>query len=495
MRGLLVAGTASDAGKSVITAGICRFLARRGMKVAPFKAQNMSLNSVVTREGAEISRAQVMQAAAAGVEPEAAMNPVLLKPGGSGTSQVVLMGKPVAETDAMSYAALKPRLQQAVLECLDDLGNRFDAVICEGAGSPAEINLRVQDIANMGLARPAGLPVIIVGDIDRGGMLASAFGTIALLSKEDQALVAGFVVNKFRGDFRLLEPGLDMLRALTGRPCLGVLPWVSGLLLDAEDSLALEARHDASTARPVGQDILRIAVVRLPRISNFTDLDALAAEPGVVVRFVTRPEEASDADLLVLPGSRATVTDLAWLRERGLAEAVVGQAAAGRPVLGICGGFQMLSREIHDEVESRAGAVPGLGLLPVTVRFGEEKILRRCQGMGLGEPVSGYEIRHGTVDILGGDDFPGGCASGAVWGTSWHGLFENDEFRRRMLRVVAAVAGRRYEPGHVSFHEVRQRRLDALGDLIEGHMDISALLRLIADGAPAGLPFIPPGAP
>ena len=495
MRGLLVAGTASDAGKSVVTAGICRFLSRQGMKVAPFKAQNMSLNSVVTKDGAEISRAQVMQAAAAGVEPEAAMNPVLLKPGGSGTSQVVLLGKPVAETDAMGYATLKPRLAQAVLECLSDLENRFDAVICEGAGSPAEINLRAQDIANMGLARAVGLPVIIIGDIDRGGMLASAFGTLALLSKDDQALVAGYVVNKFRGDFRLLQPGLDMLHALTGRPCLGVLPWLPGLLLDAEDSLALEARPDTSTARPVGQDILRIAVVRLPRISNFTDLDALAAEPGVAVRFVTRPEEAADADLLILPGSRATVTDLAWLRERGLAAAVAGRVAAGRPVLGICGGFQMLSREIHDDVESRAGVVPGLGLLPVTVRFGQEKILGRCGGVGLGAPVSGYEIRHGRVDIGGGDDFPGGCASGAVWGTSWHGVFENDEFRRRMLRLVAAAAGRRFEPGRICFHEVRQRRLDALGDLIAGHMDISALLRLVEEGPPAGLPFIPPGAP
>jgi adenosylcobyric acid synthase len=507
MSGLLVAGTASEAGKSAVTAGICRWLARRGVKVAPFKAQNMSLNSVVTRDGAEIGRAQAMQAAAAGIEPEAALNPVLLKPGAGGTSQVMVLGKPVAEADAMSYPALKPRLADTVLACLTGLADRFDVVVCEGAGSPAEINLREHDLANMGLARAAGLPVIVVADIDRGGALAALYGTLALLSRDDQALVAGFVVNKFRGDARLLQPGLDRLRELTGRPVLGVLPWTAGLWLDAEDSLSLGAGPGDSALRPmkgesqggtgrrVGGRVLRVAVVRLPRISNFTDTDPLAAEPGVALRFVTSPAEIADADLVILPGSRATVADLAWLRQRGLADAVTQRAARGGPVLGICGGYQMLARRIRDDVESGAGVVPGLGVLPATVAFGTAKVLRLRQETFGGEAVTGYEIHHGVVTAEGGEPFPGGCCAGAVLGTTWHGIFESDGFRGALLRRVAAAAGRSFEPGGVPFASLRERKLDTLAGLVEEHMDTSALLNLIDHGAPAGLPFIPPGTP
>jgi len=494
MRGLLVAGTASEAGKSAVTAGICRWLARRGLKVAPFKAQNMSLNSLVTADGAEIGRAQAMQAAAAGIEPEAALNPVLLKPGAGGTSQVMVLGRPVAEADALSYPALKPRLAETVLGCLAGLADRFDAVICEGAGSPAEINLREHDIANMGLARAAGLPVIVVADIDRGGALAALYGTVALLSRKDQALVAGFVVNKFRGDARLLEPGLDRLRDLTGRPVLGVLPWTAGLWPDAEDSLSLGTAPDGGMAPgPRVHDVLRVAVIRLPRISNFTDTDPLIAEPGVAVRFVTSPAEVADADLVILPGSRATVADLAWLRERGLADAVAHRAARGGAVLGICGGFQMLAREIRDDVESGAGLVPGLGLLPATATFGPAKVLRLRQETRDGERVTGYEIHHGVVTADGGEQFPGGCAAGAVRGTTWHGIFESDGFRRALLRQVAAEAGRSFEPGHVAFAQIRERKLDTLADLVAAYLDTAALLDLIDHGAPAGLPFIPPG--
>ncbi len=494
MKGLLVAGTASEAGKSAVTAGICRWLARRGVKVAPFKAQNMSLNSVVTRDGAEIGRAQAAQAAAAGIEPEAALNPVLLKPGGNGTSQVMVLGKPVAEADAMSYPALKPRLARTVLDCLTGLAGRFDAVICEGAGSPAEINLREHDIANMGLARAAGLPVIVVADIDRGGALAALYGTLALLSREDQALVAGFVVNKFRGDARLLEPGLDRLRELTGRPVLGVLPWTAGLWPDAEDSLSLGAGPDGIPPAGPGGEVLRVAVIRLPRISNFTDTDPLLAEPGVAVRFVASPAEIADADLVILPGSRATVADLAWLREHRLAEAVAARAARGGPVLGICGGYQMLALQIRDEEESGAGLVPGLGLLPATVSFGTAKVLRLRQDTWDGEPVTGYEIHHGVVTASGGDAFPGGCSAGAVLGTTWHGILESDGFRRALLRRAAAAAGRSFEPGDVAFARIRERKLDTLADLIAAGLDTDALLRLISRGAPADLPFIPPGA-
>ena len=494
MKGILVAGTASEAGKSAVTAGICRWLARRGVKVAPFKAQNMSLNSVVTRDGAEIGRAQAMQAAAADIEPEAALNPVLLKPGGNGTSQVMVLGKPVAEADAMSYPALKPRLADTVLACLTGLAGRFDVVVCEGAGSPAEINLREHDLANMGLARAAGLPVIVVADIDRGGALAALYGTLALLSRDDQALVAGFVVNKFRGDARLLQPGLDQLRELTGRPVLGVLPWTAGLWLDAEDSLSLGAGPDGPPSSPAG-DVLRVAVVRLPRISNFTDIDPLMAEPCVAVRFVTSPAEIADADLVVLPGSRATVADLAWLRERGLAGAVATRAARRGPVLGICGGYQMLAREIRDDVESGAGLVPGLGLLPATVSFGAAKVLRLRKETWNGEQITGYEIHHGVVTTAGGTPFPGGCSAGAVHGTTWHGIFESDGFRRALLRRAAATAGRAFEPGDATFASLRERKLDTLADLIDAHMDTAALQDLIDHGAPTDLPFIPPGAP
>ena len=410
---LLVAGTTSDAGKSVLTAGLCRWLAREGVQVAPFKAQNMSLNSAVTVDGAEIGRAQAMQAAAAGIEPEAAMNPVLLKPGSDHTSQVVVLGRPWADVTALSYREHKAALLEVSLGCLADLRSRYDVVICEGAGSPAEINLRATDIANMGLARAASLPVLVVGDINPGGVFAALFGTLALLSPQDQALVAGFVVNKFRGDVALLEPGLAMLR--------------------------------------------------------------------------------------VLPGTRATVADLAWLRDRGLDVALARRAAEGRPVLGICGGYQMLGVGIQDDVESRAGEVAGLGLLPVRTVFGVEKVLARPTGSYGEHPVStAYEIHHGRITAHGGAPLftpAEGCRDGAVAGTVWHGALESDGVRRALLAEVATATGRDWQPGTSSFAQVRQARLDALGDLVADHLDTRAVLRLIDQGAPSGLPFVPPGAP
>ncbi|TYP84752.1 cobyric acid synthase [Blastococcus xanthinilyticus] len=491
---LLVAGTTSDAGKSLVTAGICRWLVRQGVSVAPFKAQNMSNNSMVTPDGAEIGRAQVMQAAAARVEPEAAMNPVLLKPGGENSSQVVVLGRPVADVTALSYRPMKAALLEQVLASLADLRARFDVVVCEGAGSPTEINLRADDIANMGLATAADLPVVVVGDIDRGGVFAALHGTVALMPPADQRLVAGFLVNKFRGDVRLLRPGLDQLAALTGRPALGVLPWLDGLELDVEDSLNVP-RSSAGTA-PFGDDVLRVSVARLPRLSNFTDLDALAAEPGVLVRYATRPEELADADLVVLPGTRATVADLAWLRRTGLADGVLRRAAAGTPVLGICGGHQMLARTITDDVESRAGTVPALGLLPADVRFAREKTLARPAGAALGHPVRGYEIHHGVVTVdTDAEPFLDGARAGAVFGTTWHGALENDGFRRAFLTEVARLTGRRFVPAPgTDFAAVREARLDRLGDLVAEHADTDALWRLIEHGPPPGLPLLPPGA-
>ncbi|MGE5289059.1 MAG: cobyric acid synthase [Micromonosporaceae bacterium] len=493
---LLVAGTTSDAGKSVLAAGLCRWLARQGVRVAPFKAQNMSLNSAVTPDGAEIGRAQAMQAAAAGIEPDMRMNPVLLKPGSDRRSQIVLLGRPVAEVDAVEYRRHAGRLREIVVDTLAELRSEFDVVICEGAGSPAEINLRDTDIANMGLARAARLPVIVVGDIDRGGVFAALYGTLALLEPADQELIAGFVINKFRGAPELLEPGVRMLSEITGRQPFGVIPWHDGLWLDVEDSLALGgiAGGILGGAAPSHDgDILRVTVVRLPRISNFTDIDALASEPGVLVRFAGQPAELADADLLVLPGSRATVADLAWLRERGLAKAISERVRRGQPVLGICGGYQMMAGEIDDLVESRAGTVPGLGLLPARVEFGPRKRLGRPRGTADGVPVTGYEIHHGVVTVTGdgAQEFPGGCRAGAAWGTSWHGLLENDEFRRVLLAEAAALAGRDFTPAPgTAFAAVREARLDALGDLVAANLDTSALCRLIESGPPPGLPPI-----
>lgn len=493
---LLVCGTHSDAGKSVLTAGICRWLRRAGVRVAPFKAQNMALNSVVTMDGGEIGRAQAVQAAAAGIEPEVAMNPVLIKPSGERRSQVIVMGRPYAEADARSYQDLKRELAPIVATALAELRERFDVVVCEGAGSPAETNLRDGDLANMGLARAADLPVLVVADIDRGGVFASLLGTLALLEAADQAHVAGFVINKFRGDGGILAPGLERLEELTGRPTFGVLPWVEDLWMDAEDSLALDAPRPEA---PAGEDSLDIAVLRLRWMSNFTDLDALAAEPGVRVRFTRSPADVERADLLVVPGTKATVEDLARLQRSGLDRAIVARAAAGAPILGVCGGYQLLGERIADRVESGLGTVEGLGLLPVATDFEPEKLLRRRAGRcpWLQTPASGYEIRHGRVVCRGGeglfvaeDGEPDGCRVGNVLGTSWHGALEHDAFRRALLAWVAAGRGRRFRPGTTPFAEAREARLDVLGDLVGDHLDTERLGELIAAGPPAELPTV-----
>jgi adenosylcobyric acid synthase len=499
---LLVCGTASDVGKSLVTAGICRSLARRGVRVAPFKAQNMSNNSAVTASGAEIGRAQAMQAAACGIEPTAEMNPVLIKPAGETSSQVLLMGTPYADATARSYQGLAGSLRQPVLDALDALRARFDVVICEGAGSPAEINLRERDLANMGLARAAGLPVLLVGDIDRGGVFASLIGTLAVLDAADQRHIAAFLINKFRGDAALLAPGLEMLSNVTGRRAIGVLPWRAGLWLDAEDSLALEA--PALTPVPaVGRDTLDAVVVRLRWMSNFTDLDALAAEPGVAVRYTRSPAVIERADLVVIPGTKATVADLASLRADGLDVALVRRAASGGPILGICGGYQLLGRRIEDRIESRAGVVDGLDLLPVETVFNAEKLRRHQSGTAAaswlgGAAASGYEIRHGDPRVgRGGEPLltttagaPEGCVAGTVLGTSWHGLLEGDALRRALLAWVADRRGRDWRPGDVAFCDVRERRLDILGDLIDEHVDRDALDALITGGAPVDLPTL-----
>ncbi len=489
---LLIAGTTSDAGKSMVVAGLCRLLARKGIRVAPFKAQNMSNNSAVTIEGGEIGRAQAMQARAAGLAPSVRFNPVLLKPGSDRTSQLVVRGSVADNVSARDYFTHRERLARVVADELAALRKEFDAVIVEGAGSPAEINLRATDIANMGLARAADLPVVIVGDIDRGGLLAHLYGTVAVLEPEDQRLICGFLVNKFRGDPALLAPGLTQLQALTGRPTYGVIPYCDGLWLDTEDSVSVLAHRVVGDPQtPRGREWLRVAAVRLPRISNSTDVEALACEPGVLVRWVTDPADLADADVVVLPGSKSTVTDLAWLRERGLADAVVDHARNGKPVLGVCGGFQMLCRRIDDTVESRAGRVEGLAMLDADIEFDPDKTLCHHDA-----PIHGYEIHHGRLtrsteaDWLA-LDIPVGVRRGAVYGTHWHGLLDNDDVRRAWLTDAAAAAGR---GGFVVADDIdvqarRDAQLDVMADLLTSHVDVDAMLVLLEQRRPA-LPSI-----
>jgi len=493
--GLMVCGTASDVGKSHVVTGLCRLLARRGVRVAPFKAQNMALNSFVTPSGHEIGRAQGIQALAAGVEPEVAMNPILLKPTGERTSQVVVLGRPVAHLDAVAYQAAKPALFGTVLDALADLRARFDVVICEGAGSPAEINLLDHDIVNLRVARAAGLPAVVVGDIDRGGVFAALYGTVALLPDELRDQVAGFIINKFRGDPALLGDGLAELERRCGVPTLGVVPWLHDVALDAEDSLALDGLPPRPAAEPVA-GTLDVAAIRFPRLSNFTDLDALAIEPGVGVRLVTSAAGLGHPDLVILPGTKATVADLEWLRGTGLDRAVAAAAAGGSLVLGICGGYQMMGTTIvdPDHVESDRGCVPGLGWLPVTTRFETAKLTRQRRGRALGHRVAGYEIRHGAVtsgdlpwivlDDLhgGGGDGAGDPRTGPYVGTALHGLLESDGFRAAFLAAVAARRRSSWAPAGVSFVAAREAQWDRLADALEANVDGEALLGLIAAG-------------
>jgi adenosylcobyric acid synthase len=490
---LLVAGTSSDAGKSVLVAGLCRLLMRKGIRVAPFKAQNMSNNSAVTVEGGEIGRAQAMQARAAGLAPSVRFNPILLKPGSDTTSQLVIRGQAADSVTATEYWSHRNRLSEVVLSELSELRAEFEAVICEGAGSPAEINLRATDLANMGLARAANLPVILVGDIDRGGLLAHLFGTVAVLEPDDQALVAGFIVNKFRGDPALLAPGLQQLAELTGRPTYGVLPYSYGLWLDAEDSVSVLAHGVLGRPQqPHGSQWLRVAVLRLPRISNSTDVEALACEPGVLVRWATQPADLGDADVVVVPGTKSTVADLGWLRERGLDQAILTHAASGRTVLGICGGFQMLCRSIDDPVESRSGLTNAMAALDADIVFAPDKVLCRWQGS-----PGGYEIHHGRVARCAEaawfemDGHPQGFRRGQVFGTHWHGLFDNDDFRREWLTGAAAAAGR---DGFVVADGVdvgarRDAQLDLMADLLDAHLDVDAVTALL-DGGPPPRPTV-----
>lgn len=500
---IMVQGTASSAGKSLLVTALCRFFRRERLRVAPFKSQNMALNSAVTADGFEIGRAQAVQAEASGILSCVDMNPILLKPEGDRRSQVVVLGKPIGTMTATEYHEYKPRLSTVIEASLTRLRTDYDLVVIEGAGSPAEVNLKSRDIVNMHVAKLADAPVLLVGDIDRGGVFASFVGTMELLEPDERARVAAFVVNKFRGDLALLKPGLSFLTERTGKPVLGVVPYIPDLRIADEDSVSLEARM--SRRRPSRQE-LDIVVVRLPRISNYDDVEALEHEAGVVVRFVEQPDEVEGADLVILPGSKNTVTDLAWLRASGIAGAIEARAREGQPVLGICGGCQMLGEVIDDPhgVESAEVQVRGLGLLALRTRFEREKITAQVlarvlrpsfltDGAAVEEEISGYEIHMGMVEPNNQQASPfeirsrngrmevrsDGAISGngMVIGTMLHGLFENEVIRARTLSFLRARKGL---PACTTIQSIpsKQAEYDRLEAVVREHIDCELLWRL-----------------
>jgi adenosylcobyric acid synthase len=478
----MLCGTASHVGKSLLVTALCRILRQDGLAVAPFKAQNMSNNAAVA-DGGEIGRAQALQARAAGIPPTVSLNPLLLKPVGDLRSQVVAGGRVVGTMDVDAYHRFKDAHGRGiVLEHYRALAERFDVIVIEGAGSPVELNLKAHDLANMWMAEQADAAVLLVGDIDRGGVLAALTGTLELMEPHERARVRGFVINKFRGEPRLLEPALAFLRERWGRPVLGVVPHVDHRLPE-EDGLGLAG----ASPGPAPEASVRVGVVRLPRIANFTDFDPLAAEPDVALRYIARPEQVAGLDLLILPGTKATLADLAWLRARGLDAAVAAHARAGGAVAGICGGYQMLGDRIADphEVEG-GGTAPGLGLLPVDTEMAPDK---RCAEVryvpapdaGLGHaPLAGYEIHLGRTRCRGGAplfrDAPEGTGvrSGAVWGAYLHGLFENDAARRAVLAPLRAARGLPAPPP-VAWGAALEAGLDAWADTVRKHVDIGAI--------------------
>ena len=510
-RAVMLQGSGSHAGKSVLAAALCRIYARRGFRVAPFKAQNMSLNSFVTPGGGELGRAQAYQARAAGVEPHVDMNPVLLKPSSDATSQVIVLGRPVGHMTVSEYHAYQAEVWPAVTAAFERLRAANDLVVIEGAGSAGEINLRDQDIVNMRMARYASCPVLLVGDIDRGGVFASLVGHMEVFTPEERALVAAFIINKFRGDASLLDPGIEELRERTGVPTLGVVPMLEGWRGDDEDSLAIEDRP----SRTKLDAPLQIAVVRLPFISNFTDFDALADERDVNVRYVTTPAELEGAAAIVLPGTKSTIADLAWLRQTGLAATVLTQAAAGTPVIGICGGYQMLGRRIHDpeHVESDAEAVDGLGLLDAETTFAADKRTVRVDGELLGgaagaaadplgppgTPLRGYEIHMGRTTLGSGaapllrlrgadgsehDDGAvaragAGPTAGSVCGSYVHGLFDHPALRAAFINRLRAARGLSLRSSAAPPSAAPADDIDRLADHVEAHLDADLLERIV----------------
>jgi len=475
---LMIQGTTSDAGKSVLTAGLCRVLARKNVKVAPFKPQNMALNSAVTIDGGEIGRAQAVQAYACGLEPTTDMNPILLKPNTDIGAQVIIHGKALTDMDAKTYHEFKPKVMRYVMESFERLKDNYQAVMVEGAGSPAEINLREHDIANMGFAEEADVPVIIVADIDKGGVFAHLYGTLALLSESEQNRIAGFVINRFRGDIALLESGLDWLEEKTGKPVLGVLPYLHGLMLEAEDAINVS---QLSSDEPQ----IKVVVPVMQRISNHTDFDPLRMHPNVDLIFVGKNQPLPHADLIILPGSKSVRSDLDFLREQGWDKQIERHLRFGGKVMGICGGYQMLGELLSDPlgIEGPAGESRGLGYLPLQTELKDDKQLRRTTGtLTLPEQgevdVFGYEIHAGVTSGITGDapikldSGPDGYVSddGLVFGSYLHGIFESEPACAAILRWAGLA-----EAKGCNFEQMREDGINRVADAIEQHMDLEKL--------------------
>lgn len=480
-KSIMIQGTMSNAGKSVLAAGLCRIFRQDGYKVAPFKSQNMALNSFITAQGLEMGRAQVMQAEAAGVEPTVEMNPILLKPTSDVGSQVIVNGRAVGNLTASEYFRRKSELIPQVLEAYHTLEDQYDIIVVEGAGSPAEINLKSQDIVNMGLARMVGAPVLLAGDIDRGGVFAALYGTLALLEAEERPYVKGTIINKFRGDVELLRPGLQQLEALCQVPVLGVVPWME-LDLDEEDSLS--SRLDARG----GKAPLDVAVVRLPRISNFTDFDPLQRHPAVGLRYINQPEELGRPDLVILPGTKSTLADLRWLRQSGLEAAILKLASRGTPVIGICGGYQMLGGTLSDPLGVEGGgSLDGMGLLETTTVFSPEKTTTRtvcsfpaCRGLFAslsGCPLEGYEIHMGQSEGLF-------TVSGSVLGTYLHGLFDSPQLVERLVGLLMEEKGLAWqgEEPRESLWSYKQRQYDKLAQTLRESLDLEKIYEIVERG-------------
>jgi adenosylcobyric acid synthase len=484
---LMIQGTTSDAGKSTLVTALCRVLYRRGVRVAPFKPQNMALNSAVTVDGGEIGRAQAVQARACGIEPHSDMNPILLKPNSDTGAQVIVHGRALANLDAQQYHAYKRIAREAVLCSHARLCERYDAIIAEGAGSPAEINLRDNDIANMGFAEAVDCPVLLIADIDRGGVFAHLVGTLELLSESERARVQGMVINRFRGDLSLLEPGLRWLKWRTRKPVLGVLPYLDGLHIEAEDAIAT---HNTASE---GQ-LLQVIVPALPRISNHTDFDPLRLHPQVNVRYVGPGETIPSADLFVLPGSKSVRADLEWLRTKGWESALRRHLRYGGKVIGVCGGFQMLGNEVHDPlgIEGPAGSSRGFALLDIETVLQPAKQLHNRTGQLYLEnaAVTGYEIHAGVTSgpglsrpVLRLSDRADGAMSedGLVLGTYLHGLFENSAARDALLRWAGLA-----RPTPLEYGQLREAMIDRLADAVEKHLDLRRIFELI--GLPETVP-------
>jgi adenosylcobyric acid synthase len=508
VRAIMVLGTASHVGKSLTTAALCRIFARAGYRVAPFKSQNMSLNSAATPDGYEIGRAQALQAEAAGIAPSMHMNPILIKPSCDTQAQIVVRGRVWRKLDARNYQEVRvAELLPIVEESYHILAAQNDVMVLEGAGSPAEINLKENDIVNMRMARMANAKCLLVGDIDRGGVFASLLGTCELLDPDERALIAGFVINKFRGDISLLWPGIRMIEQRLGKPCVGVIPYLGRLSLDEEDSVGLDQRSEVPwTAEAAPARRLRIGVIAFPSISNFTDFDALHAEPSVSLKHLRDPGGIAHADVIVLPGSKQTADDLRWMRGCGFEPALKEFARKGGLIVGICGGFQMLGEQILDPhgMES-AGTEQALGLLPVRTIMASDKITVPAHGMlsngGLfGQPtdpceVAGYEIHLGTTVYLEGarafafiarqndgtQTLPDGCVSieGRICGTYLHGLFDGDAFRHAFLRAARAVLQMDAPIQLVAWSELRRQELDRLADAFTDALDLEAVFAML----------------